>query len=329
MKPRHLAFPALALVAAGILLGVQRKEVAELREGNAGLRTRIAGARDAAQAPAPSPFRHRDKPATDSEPIDWKKLAGEIGGIKQQSRDGDIRQMMALKRRLLAMEPLELVAALDEIAALDVDVEMRRELEDLILDPLAKKDPETALKRFRDRLGEQQGVVSWQLSGAFTRWAGKDLAAATAWYDGELAAGTFDSKSLDGKNPLRDRFESNLIAKMLEADLTGAKAWLSAKSPDARVEILGGAGFQNLQEKDQAAHAELVRSQLGDTARLDLIGKHVANLAQGSSAAEAAAYLERIDARPDERQRSRQAILDVAAKIKDPAKRRELLDRFE
>jgi hypothetical protein len=304
VKANAFILPLVALAIAGVFLGVQRKDISKLQSESAELRRHIAEANDAAQAPDIPSSRQQGNPAADEEPIDWKKLAGEIGAIKRQDGIGDMRKMMALKRRLLGMESWELVAALDQIAFLDVDGETRMILEGLILDPLAKKDPETALNRFKDRLGEQRGGMSWQLSAALASWAGKDMAAATAWYDRELSAGTFDSKSLDGKSPLRDLFESKLVAKMLESDLSGAKSWLSGKTADARKEILSGPGFQNLQEKDHAAHAELIRSQLDDAGRLDLIGRRVANMVLGVPFTEVDAYLDRIDARPDERLRS-------------------------
>jgi hypothetical protein len=274
-----------------------------MRSGNAELRQQIATVREASHAPdAPSPGNPPEKSAADKKPVNWENLAVLIRQTSVANRPGNAPGMLSIQRSLLAMDVAELVAGLDRIDAMSLDDETRRKLEDMILDPLAKKDPELALNRFKIRLAGAPGIDSLVLSSAIGLWAERDPAAATAWLDREISAGTFDAKSLDGYNRNREWFESNVISRLFKSDATGAEARLAGLPPEMRREILMK---DNPFGKDEIAHAEIVRRQLDDGGRLAAIGQRASSIIQqGGGFADVEHYLERISATPDERARS-------------------------
>ena len=303
MKPKHLALPVIALAVAGILLGMQRKSVSGLRDGNGQLCERIAEARAAEASPDP----HRpDRPDPRDEPIDWDKLAV----LLREHPDGADSEMLSIHRRLLAMDSAELLASLDRIDAMEPDDETRDELEILILDPLCKKYPEAALERFKGRLGEQSGKGSYFLSSALKDRAKQDLVAATAWLDREIAAGSLDPISLDGKSPMRTRLESAVVFGMFAVDPAKAEARLSSLPVAMRAEILGQAdNFHKMGKEDEIAFAEIVRRQLDANGRVWAISeraKKVIGREQDFAAVDE--YLDSVYAAPDEREQSARSV---------------------
>ncbi len=301
VKPKHFIAPAIALVAVAIYLGKQRAEMNLLSAETSVLRERIADTRKHGSEENPAARLRPNKPGADKSPIDWKAIVEEF---KESKQGGDQRKMMSLQRRLMGMDAAELVAALDEIAALDLDDEARLKLEGIVIGPLSEKDPELVLERFKDRLSGESGWMSWQLSDALGNWAKQDLGAATAWFDRELSAGTFNGKSLDGKNANVEQFESRLIARMLGSDPALAAARLSGMSPATRMEVLRGNGLRNIPEGDQAAYADLVRGQLDENGRLDVLGGLAANLSRQGDFGKVDEYLSRISATAEEREQS-------------------------
>jgi hypothetical protein len=305
MEAKHFILPVAALVIGGVFLGGQRKRITELRAGSAELRVRISEARVGGGGDGfSSPSARADKPSADKQPIDWKKLAEEMRENRQEDGIGQMRAMMGLQRRLMAMDTQELLAALDQIAGLDVDEETRMELEGMIVDPLSRKAPELALERFKHRLEDQGGAMAWHLSSALARLAEKDLGAATAWMSKEVSAGTFDTKSLDGRNSMRMRFESNLLSQMIKVDPSTAATRLSGMDMVMRKEALEAIRADKFSPQEQVAHADLIRNQLNPADQLAALGKRASNLAIQKGFTEVDAYLERIAATPEERKQS-------------------------
>lgn len=305
VKPKHLALPLAAIAVAGVLLGMQRKAVSDLRGSNTALRERIAEAREGGGGDGfSSPSVRANRLSADKQPIDWKKLAEEIRESRQEEGIAGLRKMRGLQKRLTAMDAQELVAALDQIAALDVDDETRMALEAMIVDPLSKKDPMLTLERFKHRLHGETGTMAWHLSEALGRLAEKDLSAAMTWMALEVDAGTFDAKSLDGRNPARMQFESKLLSRMIKIDPSIAASRLSGMDMAMRKEALEAVRSSQLSPQDDVAHANLIRSQLNPGDQLAALGKRASNLAMQKGFTEVDAYLERIAATPDERKKS-------------------------
>jgi hypothetical protein len=190
---------------------------------------------------------------------------------------------------------------LDEVAALDLPKESREMLEQMLIGPLAEKDPEYALTKFIDRLHDTAGVLSWQLSHAMQQWAKKDPAAAIAWFDRQIAAGKFDSKSLDGKSQPRIQFEGNLISVLLGSDPDAAGRRLGALPEDQRKEVLSRFSYQPLKEEEQFAFAKLVRDQLPEEDQAKALGQQASRMLGNEDYSKVTAFLDRIQATPAER----------------------------
>ncbi len=294
--------PAVALVVVATSIGLQRRTLATLETANGLLRQHIATARDGspgtaaarAQSAAPDIALH------DQGRLDWKKLAGQLAAMRNSDGMGDLRSMMRLQQRIMAMTRDELVAALDEIATLDLPAASRAMLEEMLIGPLIQKDPELALARFSDRLQDDRGGMAWQLASALQEWAKKDAAKASAWFDQQIAAGKFDSKSLDGQSPSRILFEGALMGVLLSSDPAAAGQRLAALPADQRAEVMRLAN-NSLKEQDQLAFAKLVRDQVPAEEQARIFSQQASQLVSQGGYAKVSDYLTRIEATPAER----------------------------
>lgn len=305
MKPLVLVPPVVALAVAGFWLGQQRRTIDRFETDNAALTRRIADARkeDATNAAGPGARPKTEKSAEG--PIDWKSLAEKLKDMN--GRNGgvpDMRAMMQLQQRLLGMSAAALFAELDVIAGLDLSDEERRGLENMLVGVLVNKDPEGVLKRFEDRLRAGQGYdpMSWQLTQAFNRWAGKDAAAAAVWLDERIAAGKFDSKSLDGRNQMRQQFEAALMMKLVASDPAAAGARLDAMPEQQRLEVFQGGFFAQMEPGSEAALAKLAREHLPADQRTIALTGPVGMLVQQGGYERVGEYLKGIGASAAERE---------------------------
>jgi hypothetical protein len=155
-----------------------------------------------------------------------------------------------------------------------VSAEVKRELENMILSLLGQKDPELALDRFAGRLKERSGA--YHLVSIFHEWAAKDALAAERWMDRQIAAGTFDSKSLEGKSESRRAFEVALLPRLLALDPAAARARVAALPEAQRAEVLGHNLFSKLPAGQEKAMADLIRSGMEE-------GKSAETLANSSA----------------------------------------------
>jgi hypothetical protein len=307
MKPIHFFPPAVALVLAGTWLGNQRQSIATLEAQSALLRKEIAARRAAADTGDADGSRPSGpgKETKDKAPIDWKKIAAQLEESRDSGGMGDMRTNMRLSQRLMSMDKDQLVAALEEIASLDLPHVSRMMLENMLIGPLIAKDPEFALTRFIDRINEDQGVIRWQLSRALGEWAKKDPTAAEAWFDRQIAAGTFESKSLDGKSQPRMQFEGALIGTLLSSNPETASLRLAGLPEDQRGEVLRNHAVNSLKQEDQLAYAKLVRQSLPEKDGQQCIAGLVSRMAQNSDDYSAVTEcMDRIQATPTEREAS-------------------------
>ena len=213
----------IAAIVVTAWLANGRSRIATLEAQSAVLNQRLAarssGSADPSIVTRPNaPTKSQDA----KKPIDWKEFAAQMQEMRGSGGMGDMRSMIRLQQRIQAMTRDEILSALDEIAALDMPADSKDMLEQMLFGPLSQKDPEFALNRYLDRLGDENGGFSWQLSNAMKEWAVKDSVAATAWFDQQIAARKFDSKSLDGKNRVRLQFEGNVIGALLTTDPSAA-----------------------------------------------------------------------------------------------------------
>lgn len=128
MEAKHYILPAAALVVTVVFAGGQRKRISELREENRELHGRIVAARNTDSV---ADARRPDRTEPSAAPIDWDMLAVSL----RDNPAGHAPGQFSIQRRLLAMDSAALLAALDRIAAMDLDDATRLRLENLILDP--------------------------------------------------------------------------------------------------------------------------------------------------------------------------------------------------
>jgi hypothetical protein len=301
MKPMHLLPPAAALVATGIWLGLQQRSISSLESQSVLLRQHI----DAARAPAPagggSLAAARAKQAAEKnlETIDWKELAEAMA--KAEGGIPDMRAMMKMQTKLMALEGAELIAALDEIAALDLGKQARQSLEGMLIGLLAQKDPKLVLERFLNHLNQPNGMMNWQLGHAFQQWAGKDGAAAVAWLDAQIAAGKFESKSLDGKSQARLQFEAAAVMALMANDPDAAGRRIAALPEDQRRELFQQGMMLNLKPGSEKAVAAMVRQHVPETERGHAFSSITTMMVHQGGLEKVGGFLDEIDATPAER----------------------------
>ncbi len=302
MKPTLFIPPVFALIVATAWLGSQRQAISRVETESAALRKQIASRSTTAEDPSLATALAPAKVAKGKEPLDWKKIAAQFSEMQQGGGMGDMRAMMRLQQRLQEMSKEELVAALEEIAALDLSDESRAMLEQLLIGPLIQKDPESALTRFIGRLEEQNGSMAWTLSNGLEQWAKKDPAKASAWFDAQIAGGKFDSKALDGKSRSRNQFEGALIQVLLGSDPAAAALRLGAMPEDQRSEVLSRHSFEQLKDEEHVAFAELVRGQVPEKDQARTLGQQATRLVGKEEGYEKVTkFMDRIDATPAER----------------------------
>ncbi|HEY8962799.1 MAG TPA: hypothetical protein VIM57_11405 [Luteolibacter sp.] len=309
MKPLHFLPPAVALLLAGLWIGGQRRSIATLDEESDLLEKHLVAARSATGTEETG--REKSGPvggtAPGKTPINWKQAASLFTEMRRGGVH-DMRTMVRFQQQLMALTPDELNAALKEIQALGLPEETRMMLESSILGQLTEKAPEMALKSFFNERDDQRGVMGWQLSRALAAWAKKDVVAATAWFDQQIAAGAFESKSLDGKSRTRMQFEGSMLGVLLSSDPEAAARRLENLPQDQRKDVLVGMLPDEIKEKDQTAFAKLIREQLPEKDRIEAIAQ-AARIDTPDDYSKATGYMKRIEASTAERN----ACIDEAA----------------
>ncbi len=329
MKFRLFIPLVISLVISGIWLASQRRLITKLEQKSSilhkSIATRLSGVGDDSQ------FAKKAASATaakEMEPLDWKKIAAQFAKIRDSYDSGNTWIMLCFEHRLQSMTKEELVAALDEITALDLPVGSRAMLEKMIAGSLLRKDPERAFTRFVDRFQDQNSLIVWELCRASQEWVEKDPTSAVAWLDEQIAAGKFDSKSLDGKSHPRQQFEGALLNVLLTSDLDAAARRLGAIPEDQRRDIMTHHQFQFLKEENQFKFAKLVRSQVPIDAQADTLAQQAGHLvSKGYS--EVTEYLDRIEATTAERAKCAEVAAESKMKIHNDKKiTRENLDEM-
>jgi hypothetical protein len=156
----------------------------------------------------------------------------------------------------------ELCARIDEIAALDLDDVARKQALGMVLAHLAGKDPKRVIERFGDEVGDENSASWGGVYAAFQYWAQKEPAAMAAWLDKQIAAGKFDSKSIDGKNDALIRCESVLVGLLLKTDPAAASARVAALPENQREDFFKYVSNFPPTPEDESAYVKLVRDNL-------------------------------------------------------------------
>jgi hypothetical protein len=299
MKPLPFLPPALALLIAGLWIGGQRRSIATLDQQSDLLEKHIA----AAQATGETNEAAQDKSGqaggtTPRKTLIDRKQAALLCAEMWEGGNYN-RASMRFHEQLRTLTPDELCALLKECQSLDLREDFGM-LESAILLHLVEKAPEMALKNFFDLRDHPQSMIGLRLSKALAAWAKQDAAAATTWFDQQIAAGLLDSKSLDGKNPTRVQFERSLLEVLFLADSQAAAQRLANLSLDQRKEVLSGMRYDVLEEKDQINLANLARQQLPQKDQAEVIARGISNTIIDDYS-KITAGMNRIQASPTER----------------------------
>ena len=302
MKPLHFLPPAAAIVASGLWLGLQQRSISTLENETMLLRQHVEAAKHAATADDSSlaAARTNGKKANDPDAIDWKNLADTMAKAERGGMP-DMRAMMKLQTKLMSLSGTELTAALDEIAALELSNDARRSLENMLINLLAQKEPKLVLDRYLDRLEDPRSSGSWQLAHAFQQWAAKDSAAATAWLDAQIAAGKFDSKSLDGKSQSRQQFEAAVFSSLVASDMDAAGKRLAAIPEEQRLELFQQGMFMNAKPGTERNLAALVREYVPENQRGQAFANTTSRMVHQGGYERVGEFLDKIEATPSER----------------------------
>ena len=301
MKNKFFILPIVALILVASWLGNEHRSTSLVEKRSSGLEEALAARASGSGADAvASKAKSEDQLAQEKGPVDWKKIVAQIA---EKQSGGGLRSYLRIEGRFNALSKEKLASALDEIATVDMPEETRQEVQQLLLKSLCEKDPEYAVTRYFGLATDRHWSVSERLYDALAGWAGKNPVAATAWFDQQIAAGKFDSKSLDGSGPgfsfVRRQFEAALIVALNSTDPAAALARLKSLPEDQRLRSLAGYGIK---DKDLLAYANLIRNGLPEKAQRYAFKYQIQDrIGRGKGYTEVTEFLNSIQATPAER----------------------------
>jgi hypothetical protein len=198
----------------------------------------------------------------------WKQIALQVGRDNTHP-EAAIYELLPKLRELSEQEAL---AGLDQLPSLDLTDAARTHLELILGSVLAQKNPELALKRFSSHINDKNAQYAGILQSALRQLATTDTASACRWLDEQTAAGQFESKALDGKNPLRAGFEAVLIGALLTQDPTTASSRLGTMTENQRAEVLKQCFSNHVPtESESDAFISAVRKSLPPSAQANTL----------------------------------------------------------
>jgi hypothetical protein len=301
MKPTVFIPPAIALILIGAWVFPQHRSMGVLETECVRLQSTITAA-ESHSTTRPDPLEKRRKI------IEWTKLGNLFQSNPMRGSASftigampDSREAMRFRQRMDAMSTAELIVALDEIAALDLPPRVRENLEWTLLDAMARNDPAAALGQLESRGLMKSSLYQYLISSTLQAWAQKDTASAAQWFDRQIAAGTFDSKALNGVSSSRHSLESAFIRILLGSSPEAAARRLAALPEDQRGDVMHMYDMSSVPEEIHEEHAALIRAQVPEKDQAETIASQMTNLVKRGDYSAATDYLDRIAATPAER----------------------------
>ena len=254
MKTKH-KLTAFALAIVAVLLFLQHRQIQELKEVNAKSRDTLAAAGEA--KPAPTSSRGRSlasvspAPTTASIKSEMIRLAPVVRlrptfmdlGTPPEAKDFVIQ--------IHEMDEASLLATLQALDTMNLDGASRAWFENLVQHQLADEYPEAMLNHYRETMRELSPEGSTILEEAIMNWKETDPAAATAWLDREIAAGTFETQGINPENEMLAQFEGVVLSHRMSNDLQGTIDRLTALPLRTQIEILHNAKRLSLLSPEQ------------------------------------------------------------------------------
>ncbi len=272
MKFSHAVPPVLALIIAAAWLAYLRGSNSALEQDNLSLEKKIAVFRNSSffqnESANTEAMRSRVKRERKSSEMESKSSGDWVGTSRDwnaivlfNNNEGVRFNLTAACRRLetLASEMSgdELARAYTQMASLPVDALFRNYLESLMLDQLKEKNPEFAFSQLLAKCqNEDTGPIKM---GDFDEWLARDPAAASTWYQSQIAANVFD-KTLDGKTPNFVPFEAAFIMSLLASDPAAAEQRMNNIPQDLRASL--GAYVWDVPKENSKAFVDLLRKSM-------------------------------------------------------------------
>jgi hypothetical protein len=271
MKFIHYVPPLLALTIAAAWLTHLRGSNSALDQNNRALQEKIAESRNSsvvqnerARAGAESAkAKSEEKPSElkIKPTADWVSASRDCNELVLfNNNEANYRYTAAwarLEKLASEMSGEELARAYTEMTTLPVHAPFRDDLEWVMLKKLEKKNPEFAFSQYIAKYQSEDRAPA--RIGKFNEWLARDPAAATSWYESQLATGVFD-KDLGGKSPIMLPFESAFIMSLLASDPSAAEQRMNNIPPDLR----GGLGgyLWDVPKENGEAFVELLRKTM-------------------------------------------------------------------
>ncbi len=298
MKASPWILPAITAIAVGGWIASRKHASATLESEVTVLRELIRHAKTGAETGAGREGADGKAARTGQRAIRWKEMAASLGTGSGDGPD-EIRMMIRMQRLLLDLTAEGLCVELEKLAAADMSARAGRQFEDMIFEALVEKDPKLALEHGGGRLMEEG--KSRQMASALRKWAELDPVAAAAWMDKQLAAGVFESKSLDGRNPIYPQFESGLVGALLKNDLQAAIKRMAAIPEEQRAAVFSSGMFKQVDQAGEGDFVSLVRQSAGDSHVSGVLSGYAANLVHGQDFERVDHFIAASRATPDEK----------------------------
>jgi RNA polymerase sigma factor (sigma-70 family) len=307
MKLTAFAPPAIVLVIAGAWIASQRQTIHALDRQSVSLEAAVAN-----RASTDSVTRDDIPASVQASAASAKEAKLDWNDIAERLANSDFTDIDQLKfdLRIQSLSQEEMLAAMDEIALLSVPEKIRDRLEYMVVFPFSKRFPEFMVKNLTAR--ELGGTSAMYLDGAFETWAMKDSANAQAWLDAQVSAGTFESKTLDGKNWLWIQYEGGLLRSRLLQDGDALETRLDQLPAEMHKDVLHALGtawkpMGAFEPGEEEAFCKLVRKHLSVADQAELFTIRARQVESGGFPA-VDKFLTTIEATPDERLRCVRAV---------------------
>jgi len=281
----------------GIWIGYTRWTLTTLEAENLQLHKHAAAivAENSPEALFPATDRKKTAtPGVTEGKWDWVAVGSMINEKRLKIRYSDTHA--EFDKRLAAMNTEELLAAVEEILTLDLPRQTQRDLLSILMEQLVNADPELALRNFFGRLGR-----FFEYSNAWRKWMEKDLDSAMAWFDEQIAAGIMEGKSLDGRESIRNEFETILIKRLFTTNPAAAVERMESLPRNLFVHITENFSLSGIEPENQKTFADLLRRHLSEKDSIQRIPSGLQYGADYDDFTRAEAFMERIGATPAER----------------------------
>ncbi len=294
-----MLLPLAVFIAAAWLLISQSRAISSVRERISLVRQQIPTSASSDPPSLPDESSATRNRTSGKSSINWLRIA-EISG----EQGGGIfarQEMLRANARIREMGKDELLTALSEIKTLGLDIRSRGQIEGLLIAALGKADPAAALSYLIVPGNDHAGIGGNLMANILRDWTRRDMPGVLAWFDGQIAAGNFETKSLDGRNFRRARVEATLLANLMISDPAAASRRLAGYSEANRASIFQAICDFAANENELAARVHLARETMPASGQATVIARSVDRFAPQGDYEGVDRFLGRVAATSEER----------------------------